>query len=91
MSDGTRTRDVLDHNQVLYQLSYTHRDPLAEALAESTGCRVATRSALPARQSVVECAVVRRVYEGSRRTTAHSAKREDLAVVDDVAGGGRSG
>lgn len=22
-SDGTRTRDVLDHNQVLYQLSYT--------------------------------------------------------------------
>ncbi|MEY3732876.1 MAG: hypothetical protein RL347_235 [Actinomycetota bacterium] len=27
VSDGTRTRDVLDHNQVLYQLSYTHRDP----------------------------------------------------------------
>ena len=25
MSDGTRTRDFLDHNQVLYQLSYTHR------------------------------------------------------------------
>ena len=24
MSDGTRTRDFLDHNQVLYQLSYTH-------------------------------------------------------------------
>ena len=24
VSDGTRTRDVLDHNQVLYQLSYTH-------------------------------------------------------------------
>ena len=24
MSDGTRTRDVLDHNQVLYQLRYTH-------------------------------------------------------------------
>ena len=24
MSDGTRTRDILDHNQVLYQLSYTH-------------------------------------------------------------------
>ncbi len=22
MSDGTRTRDILDHNQVLYQLSY---------------------------------------------------------------------
>ena len=24
MSDGTRTRDSLDHNQGLYQLSYTH-------------------------------------------------------------------
>ncbi len=28
MSDGTRTRDILDHNQVLYQLSYTHHDRL---------------------------------------------------------------
>ena len=26
MSDGTRTRDIRDHNQVLYQLSYTHHD-----------------------------------------------------------------
>ena len=25
VSDGTRTRDRLDHNQELYQLSYTHR------------------------------------------------------------------
>ena len=25
MSDGTRTRDILDHNQTLYQLSYTHQ------------------------------------------------------------------
>ena len=25
VSNGTRTRDVLDHNQVLYQLSYTHQ------------------------------------------------------------------
>jgi hypothetical protein len=24
VSDGTRTRDSLDHNQGLYQLSYTH-------------------------------------------------------------------
>ncbi|EPJ34513.1 hypothetical protein STAFG_8416 [Streptomyces afghaniensis 772] len=28
MSDGTRTRGILDHNQVLYQLSYTHHDRL---------------------------------------------------------------
>ena len=25
VADGTRTRDVLDHNQVLYQLNYSHR------------------------------------------------------------------
>lgn len=24
VDDGTRTRDVLDHNQVLYQLNYIH-------------------------------------------------------------------
>ena len=24
MTDGTRTRDILDHNQVLYQLNYGH-------------------------------------------------------------------
>lgn len=30
MSDGTRTRGILDHNQVLYQLSYTHHDRLFE-------------------------------------------------------------
>ena len=27
VSDGTRTRDRLDHNQELYQLSYAHRAP----------------------------------------------------------------
>jgi hypothetical protein len=27
VSDGTRTRDTLDHNQVLYLLSYTHHGP----------------------------------------------------------------
>lgn len=25
VTDGTRTRDVLDHNQVLYQLNYGHQ------------------------------------------------------------------
>lgn len=29
MADGTRTRDVLDHNQVLYQLNYSHHRALA--------------------------------------------------------------
>ena len=32
MSDGTRTRDFLDHNQVLYQLSYTHHATPAPGL-----------------------------------------------------------
>jgi hypothetical protein len=26
VSDGTRTRDRLDHNQELYQLSYAHHE-----------------------------------------------------------------
>ena len=33
MSDGTRTRDHLDHNQELYQLSYAHRATLNLAAA----------------------------------------------------------
>ena len=36
VSDGTRTRDHLDHNQELYQLSYAHR-----AAGESTSARAA--------------------------------------------------
>ena len=36
VSDGTRTRDICDHNAALYQLSYTHRDSLSGALEEST-------------------------------------------------------
>ena len=28
VSDGTRTRDRLDHNQELYQLSYAHQGVL---------------------------------------------------------------
>ena len=27
VSDGTRTRDIRDHNAALYQLSYTHHRP----------------------------------------------------------------
>ena len=48
MSDGTRTRDVLDHNQVLYQLSYTHHATGAARLRRRVypGVRV-TRAAHP--------------------------------------------
>ena len=34
MSDGARTRDFLDHNQVLYQLSYTHHGGPASPSAD---------------------------------------------------------
>ncbi len=33
MSDGTRTRDRLDHNQELYQLSYAHHGSEDRSLA----------------------------------------------------------
>ena len=36
VSDGARTRDNLDHNQELYQLSYAHR--VGPNLAECVGC-----------------------------------------------------
>src|SRR5207248_2866677 len=35
VSDGTRTRDHLDHNQELYQLSYAHQG--GRAIIESPG------------------------------------------------------
>jgi hypothetical protein len=47
VSDGTRTRDTLDHNQVLYQLSYTHHSaPTFKLPAPS--CSVLHRLARPA-------------------------------------------
>ena len=36
MSNGTRTRDHLDHNQELYQLSYAHREE-RKSRARATG------------------------------------------------------
>jgi hypothetical protein len=40
VSDGARTRDILDHNQVLYQLSYTHHEPQAGPAGTSQGIGV---------------------------------------------------
>jgi hypothetical protein len=37
VSDGTRTRDFLDHNQVLYQLSYTHHGRTDPRRVKCTG------------------------------------------------------
>lgn len=36
MSDGTRTRDIQDHNLTLYQLNYTHHGRLLEAATVDT-------------------------------------------------------
>jgi hypothetical protein len=36
VNDGTRTRDIRDHNAALYQLSYIHR--VAECLPDGAGC-----------------------------------------------------
>jgi hypothetical protein len=44
VSDGIRTRDIWDHNPVLYQLSYTHH-----------GCRVLIPP--PGNAHIVACAV----------------------------------
>ena len=38
MSNGARTRDILDHNQVLYQLSYTHHVTTASTLTGVSAC-----------------------------------------------------
>ena len=47
MSDGARTRDILDHNQVLYLLSYAHHvGPIAPsclALVRHQGLEPRTR------------------------------------------------
>ncbi len=37
VSDGTRTRDRLDHNQELYQLSYAHQARRSVALSSGAG------------------------------------------------------
>ena len=39
VTDGTRTRDVQDHNLALYQLSYGHRRNIP-TLARGTGRRI---------------------------------------------------
>ncbi len=45
VSDGTRTRDRLDHNQELYQLSYAHHAcrPVSRRLSEASSGPGATR------------------------------------------------
>jgi hypothetical protein len=46
VSDGIRTRDHLDHNQVLYQLSYTHHAAARRpaAVLKSRGVKLPERN-----------------------------------------------
>ena len=43
VSDGTRTRDHLDHNQELYQLSYAHRAGIPIYQRVGAGTKTASR------------------------------------------------
>ena len=60
MNDGARTRDISDHNRVLYQLSYAHH----------VLCRVLTLPAYLFRGRIVSrayeerCAVIRQFSDG---------------------------
>ncbi len=60
MSDGTRTRGHLDHNQVLYQLSYTHHVRLSgfprPAEKKCTGSEGVLAPALIAQAARLYCA-----------------------------------
>jgi hypothetical protein len=60
VSDGTRTRDHLDHNQELYQLSYAHRGGRSVALCVRTSRPAAPRARPSCRTggewSVARCA-----------------------------------
>jgi hypothetical protein len=49
VSDGTRTRDVLDHNQVLYQLSYTHHANGPNTFVDHTAQREVYRAVVGGR------------------------------------------
>ena len=69
MSDGTRTRDRLDHNQELYQLSYAHR---ARTSVGTTVRALGRRATFP---------VVTELEESPRPLRA-DARRSIAAVID---------
>ena len=47
MSDGARTRDILDHNQVLYLLSYAHHERSVGLAEEGSQTWCAIRDSNP--------------------------------------------
>ena len=60
VSDGTRTRDFLDHNQVLYQLSYTHHRAAGHSRRRVQHYRAGPASPIGAREAATAwaCSVV---------------------------------
>ena len=52
VSDGTRTRDFLDHNQVLYQLSYTHHANGPNKFVDRTAQREVYRAVVGGRNQL---------------------------------------
>ena len=55
MSDGARTRDILDHNQVLYLLSYAHHVGPIAAIVPGPGAPSGTRTPNPLIKSQLLC------------------------------------
>lgn len=73
VSDGTRTRDILDHNQVLYHLSYTHHDRCSSS-GSPTGREKVYRVRRGARAGVSPRSV--RVSSGPRGTATGRAAHD---------------
>ena len=51
MADGTRTHDHLDHNQGLYQLSYSHHARTQDSGASAKGTNAASAGSAGARRN----------------------------------------
>jgi hypothetical protein len=76
VSDGTRTRDVLDHNQVLYQLSYTHHATGAPRLRRRVYPAVgAPRAGQPSGTGMYLAAIARAVSVSGPGCGTNSASR----------------
>ena len=84
MSDGTRTRDRLDHNQELYQLSYAHRAGASVRVGAPTRLSGVLHLAPIASAPVTDVAPRRRA-DAQRSVTAILAAARDVLAADPAA------
>ena len=85
MSDGARTRDILDHNQVLYLLSYTHHAAAAERLGRAAS--VYRRPRLPREPRVAAACASSDVGPGGATNSVRPVVGELLDALADVGEG----